>query len=89
MRTDQDWELLAEQLLEDAIADEQAVYELGPGEDPAVLRGHVRALARQRRMKIRTGIIEGVVAVVLADAALWSQPAHVMRQKLTPADRQP
>lgn len=79
----QDFNVLAEELLAEAVTTEQAVYELQLDDDPAALRAHIRLLARYRGVKIRTGTVADTVVVILVDAALWSQPAQVMRDKLS------
>jgi hypothetical protein len=79
-------ETLAARLLTDAETDEQVAYRLGAHDDADALRAGIRSLARSRGTRIRTAVMDGVLVVVLADAAIWSEPAAVMRRKLTPVD---
>lgn len=60
----------------------QAVLRTNDASAVDELRAAVRALARQRHLHIRTGMIDDVLAVVLADADLWDDPVSVMRTKL-------
>ena len=76
---------LAERLLRGAIAHQQASHQLTDEDDEAAIRREVRVLARARGIKIRTGVVEDAVVVILADAELWGQSAAVMREKLQPS----
>jgi hypothetical protein len=46
------------------------------------LRGAVRRLARETGIGVRTGMLEDVLVIARTDAALWNEPARVMRNKL-------
>lgn len=48
----------------------------------AVLGSSVRAAAAARHVHVRTGVVGDVLALALADAALWDVPAAEMRKLL-------
>jgi hypothetical protein len=77
---------LATRLFARAVREEQASHRLHTGEDAAAIRQHVRRLARDAGVRIRTGLVEDSVVVIRADAALWDESAAVMRAKLQPED---
>jgi hypothetical protein len=81
---------MARTLLNAAIRDEQAVYQLSPADDVSALRAEIRRLARAEGIRIRTGLLDGdVLAVIMADAALWGEDAATMRGKLRPGRESP
>jgi hypothetical protein len=76
--------LLAQELLDEALRDEQAARRTDAQTDVAAVRAEVRRLARARGVRIRTGMVDDAIVVILADARLWKESAGVMREKLTP-----
>jgi hypothetical protein len=46
------------------------------------LRDAVRRIAREVGIGVRTGMLEDVLVIARVDAALWDDPARVMRDKL-------
>lgn len=80
---------LARVLFERAVAAEQAVHRVRPQDDVPALRSQVRALAREAGVRIRTGVVDGALVVVRADAAVWHETAARMRVLLTPAQEPP
>ena len=48
------------------------------------VRQHVRHLAREDGIKMRTARMGDVVVVVRLDAEVWKQDGTTMRRKLTP-----
>ncbi|QNE35225.1 hypothetical protein [Leifsonia shinshuensis] len=79
-------ERLASRLLESARVHEQASHRIAPTDDIEAVRAQIRRSAREAGIRIRTGIVDGALVVVRADAALWHEPTSVMRAKLTPGD---
>lgn len=79
-------ERLASRLLDRAREREQSAHLLGEDDDPELIRREVRRLARARGMRIRTGLVDGTLVVIRADAALWNESTAVMREKLRPTD---
>ncbi|MDN4613830.1 hypothetical protein P5G50_05130 [Leifsonia sp. F6_8S_P_1B] len=77
---------LAAGLLDRAVADQQASHRVGAGIDVPAVRAEVRRLARERGVRIRTGIVGDALVVVRADADLWHEPVAVMREKLEPGE---
>jgi hypothetical protein len=75
---------LALTMLDEACAVGQSARRIVDGLDVLDLRRLIRAEARRRGVRIRTGIVDDVVVAVLADADLWTQPAAVMRERLRP-----
>ncbi|MBA8793562.1 hypothetical protein FHX74_001167 [Friedmanniella endophytica] len=76
---------VAADLLARARRREQAVLPVRDGLDVEAVRAEVRRLARVQGVRVRTGLVEpGVLAVILADAALWGESTAVMRAKLSP-----
>ncbi|MEN0084650.1 MAG: hypothetical protein AAGC66_07770 [Leifsonia sp.] len=73
---------IAAELLDRAVHDQQAVMRCDLSTPIEAIRAEVRRLARDRSIAIRTGMIGEVLAVVKADASLWSQPVSTMRAKL-------
>ena len=84
--TADDAERLASRLLEAARVHEQASHRIAPTDDIASVRAAIRRSARQAGIRIRTGIVDGALVVVRADAALWREPVPVMKAKLRPRD---
>lgn len=76
--------VLAEQLFARAVRDEQTAHRVEPTDDVAAVRAEVRRLAREAGVHIRTGLLDDVLVVARADAALWHDSTAVMREKLTP-----
>ncbi|WP_025155811.1 hypothetical protein [Leifsonia aquatica] len=77
---------LAASLLRRAEADQHAAHRLGGADDVSAIRREVRRRARANGTRIRTGIVDGTLVVILADADLWAESAAVMREKLRPPD---
>lgn len=77
---------LAGRLLEAARVNEQASHRIAPADDVESVRAEIRRLAREVDLRIRTGIVDGALVVVRADAALWHEPTSVMKTKLRPRD---
>jgi hypothetical protein len=73
---------LARRLLDEAIEREQSSARVDDGWIQVDVRREVRRLSRERGVRIRTGIVESRVVVILVSAALWREPAAVMRTKL-------
>ncbi|NYJ76508.1 hypothetical protein [Allobranchiibius huperziae] len=73
---------LAEQLVHRALAKGQCAMRCDDSIDVEALRKAVRKLARERGVRIRTGMLDQALVVIRADAALWDQSAAVMREKL-------
>jgi len=76
--------VIAEQLMADCLANEQAVRVVTSSAAAAEVRREVRTRARQAGVRIRTARMQDRVVVVLCSAALWGESAAVMRAKLTP-----
>ncbi|MGH1549650.1 hypothetical protein ACRAWB_10955 [Leifsonia poae] len=75
---------LAGTMLETAVAEQQAAHRIAPGDDVPAVRAEVRRLARERGVRIRTGIVGDALVVVRADAEVWHESTATMRRKLTP-----
>ncbi|MEP7091920.1 MAG: hypothetical protein ABI776_17595 [Nocardioidaceae bacterium] len=75
---------LAQQLLEECVRDEQAARVVPSSDDALDLRAELRRLARADGLRIRTARVADTVVVVRLDAAVWSESAEQMREKLTP-----
>lgn len=78
---------LAQQLLEECVRDEQAAWVVPSIDDALDLRAELRRLARAEGLRIRTARVADIVVVVRLDAAVWSESAAQMREKLTPRHR--
>jgi hypothetical protein len=76
---------LARVLLDRAVSAEQVAYRIQTGDDVPQLRRAIRKLAHAQAVPIRTAVIADVLAVVLNDAAIWTEPTATMKAKLTPA----
>lgn len=81
-----DTKRLASRLLESARVHEQASHRIVPADDVEAVRAEVRRLAREADVRIRTGLVDGALVVVRADAGLWHEPTSVMKTKLRPYD---
>ena len=81
-----DAERLAVTMVETAIARQQAAHRIRPEDDVPAVRERVRRLARERGVRIRTGIVDDALVVVRADADVWHEPVATMRRKLTPPE---
>ena len=77
-----DVEAVAGELMDRATERGQAVVRTDESTPLDELRASVRRLARERGIRVRTGMTGGVLAVALADAAIWDDSAAVMRVKL-------
>ncbi|CAN5339722.1 hypothetical protein BH11ACT3_BH11ACT3_20190 [soil metagenome] len=75
---------LASSLLQKAIEREQVAHRIRSDDDVEAIREAVRQGARARDVRIRTAVIDDVLVVVLADAAIWDDTTATMREKLTP-----
>lgn len=81
-----DTKRLASRLLEAARVHEQASHRIEAADDIESVRAQIRRSAREAGIRIRTGIVDGALVVVRADAALWHEPTSVMKAKLRPRD---
>jgi hypothetical protein len=86
MSTGQQTDDLAAELLRRAVDDEQVAHRIHPEDDVDGIRRRVRQLARERGIRIRTGMVDGALIVIRVDARVWNEPEAVMRAKLTPRD---
>ncbi len=78
-----DVERIAARLFEQARSAGQSSLPVDADTPVAAVRSHVRILARAEGVRIRTGMVgANVLAVVRADAALWSDSTATMREKL-------
>lgn len=73
---------VAARLLEMAAERGQAVLRCDGTTPVADLRAAVRRAASARHLRVRTGMVDDVLTVVLADAALWGERVGEMRRKL-------
>jgi hypothetical protein len=73
---------VAAELIDRAVTHEHSVLRCDASTPVAALRGEVRRQARERQVRIRTGMVDDVLTVIRADAALWGEPVSVMRGKL-------
>lgn len=73
---------VAARLLERAIERGQAVLRCDHTTPVDALRSSVRAAAAAQNVHVRTGMVGDVLAVALADAALWDAPVAEMRKLL-------
>lgn len=73
---------VARLLLERAIGCECCVMRCDDTTPVDEIRDSSRQAARQRHVRIRTGMVDDVLAVARLDAALWTQPVPIMRQRL-------
>lgn len=83
---DVDVDAVAGALIDRAVAAGRSVVRTGASTPVDALRAAVRAAARGRGLTVRTGLVDDVLAVVLADAPLWSAPAAEMRRALRAPD---
>ncbi|GAA4266674.1 hypothetical protein [Frondihabitans peucedani] len=74
--------VLAGRLVDRAQERGQAVLRCDTTTPVEQLRHQVRRIAAERRVQIRTGMIDDVFAVVLADAGPWDEPVSIMRRRL-------
>ena len=74
---------IAEALLVRAVDCGQAVVRCDATTPVTELRATIRRLARQRGVRIRTGMVADVLAVVTLDAQLWHDSTADMRTKLS------
>ena len=79
-----DAQQLAGTMLERAIVEQQAAHRIAPEDDVSAVREQVRRLARERGVRIRTGVVGDALVVVRADADVWHESAATMRRKLSP-----
>lgn len=70
-------------MLERAIGCECCVMRCDATTPVDEIRACIRQYARDRHIRIRTGMIDDVLAVARLDAALWTQPLPTMRERLT------
>lgn len=77
-----DIEAIAVQLVELASTRGQAVLRCDSTTPLDQLRSKVREVAGSQGVRIRTGVVDGVLTVVRADADLWHDPVAEMRRKL-------
>lgn len=77
-----DIEAIAVRLVELASSRGQAVLRYDNTTPLDQLRSKVREVARSQDVQIRTGVVDGVLTVVRADADLWREPVAEMRRKL-------
>ena len=72
----------ASQLLDEASAHQQTAMRLTEDAQIAELRAEIRRQARHRLLRVRTGLVDDALAVVLADADIWHMSTAMMRKKL-------
>lgn len=70
------------ELLDRAAVAGQAVVRLEGDAPVPELRSAIRSAARERGMSIRTAMLDDVLAVVRADAPLWTESTATMRDEL-------
>lgn len=75
---------IAAELVDVARESGQAVLRCDESTPIELLRAAVRTVAAEQDVRIRTGLVDGVLAVVRANADLWHDSAPEMREKLMP-----
>jgi hypothetical protein len=77
---------IATQMVDRAVDSGQSVLRTDRTTPVADLRRAVRRAARSRGVRIRTGMVDDVLAVITIDADLWTRPAAEMRSRLAAPD---